>query len=263
MATRKSCRHCGHHWFWHLNDGRYKCRQCGQRQNFRSVWETSRLPDASKRRLLEYFVLGVPANRLRFRGPASPEATSRFYLSIRQVLALLEDCSHPFNIVNAAYGLQNGGENGTVRRRSVPPAILLGIQQHEGRLKIQQLDEAQQLEFFSLNELDKTYGQLVYSPRGAIYASLAVRGKKVTVTAPSDKGKARESNGGVEGFWGYTRNWLYSRRAVSEKFFHLYLAETLFRYNHRDEDLYPLIYKALRETDSQQIQTEEVRIEGL
>ena len=87
---RKACCKCGHHWFWQLSDGRRKCRQCGHRQSFRSVWHSchlSEVSEAHKRRLLEYFVLGVPAYRLRIPGPASIdsiEATERFFLLIRR-----------------------------------------------------------------------------------------------------------------------------------------------------------------------------------
>ena len=77
---RKFCKSCGHHWFWRLSDGRSKCRRCGLRQSFRSVWQSCRLSEASKCKLLECFVFGVPAYRLRFRGPASTEATERFFL---------------------------------------------------------------------------------------------------------------------------------------------------------------------------------------
>jgi len=42
-------------------------------------------------------------------------------------------------------------------------------------------------------------------------------------------------------------------RGVPRKFFHLYLAETSFRFNHREQDFYPLLYKALRQIDVAQL----------
>jgi hypothetical protein len=58
------------------------------------------LSEANKRKLLKHFVLGVPAYRLRFRlktfgCPVSLEATERFFLLIRQTMALLEECTGP------------------------------------------------------------------------------------------------------------------------------------------------------------------------
>jgi transposase len=54
------------------------------------------LPAATKRRLLELFVLGVPVYRQRFRSPASRPAIERFYRIVRAVLALAEDLREPF-----------------------------------------------------------------------------------------------------------------------------------------------------------------------
>ena len=94
---RKFCKSCVHHWFYHLSDGRHKCRCWGLRQSFRSVWQSCRLSEASQCKLLECFVFGVPAYRLRFRGPASTEATERFFLLIRQTIAILESCREPLD----------------------------------------------------------------------------------------------------------------------------------------------------------------------
>ena len=71
MKQRRSCSECGHHWAWLLNDGRFKCRRCKRVYTWRSVWDTCRLDERDKGRLLEFFVLGVPAYRARFRAPCS------------------------------------------------------------------------------------------------------------------------------------------------------------------------------------------------
>jgi len=52
---------------------------------------------------------------------------------------------------------------------------------------------------------------------------------------------------GIEGFWSYAKNWLYPYRGVPSKYFHLYLGEVCYRFNHRNEDLQTLLYKLLRE----------------
>ena len=70
-----------------------------------------------------------------------------------------------------------------------------------------------------------------------------------------DKGvpQGREHINGIEGFWSYAKNWLYMYRGIPQKFVHLYLAELSYRFNHRDQDLFPLLHKALRQTDNQEI----------
>ncbi len=65
--------------------------------------------------------------------------------------------------------------------------------------------------------------------------------------------QGRDHINGIEGFWSYARNWLYMYRGVPQKFVHLYLAELSYRFNYREQDLFPLLHKALRQTDSTQI----------
>ncbi len=71
MRQRRSCCACGHHWGWLLSDGRFKSRSCQRVYTWCSAWDACRLSEGDKRKLLEYFVLGVTAYRARFRAPCS------------------------------------------------------------------------------------------------------------------------------------------------------------------------------------------------
>lgn len=50
---------------------------------------------------------------------------------------------------------------------------------------------------------------------------------------------------GIEGFWSYAKTWLYHYRGVPKRYFHLYLKEIEFRFNHRDDELFPLLVELL------------------
>jgi transposase len=65
-----------------------------------------------------------------------------------------------------------------------------------------------------------------------------------------EKGKptGRDHINGIEGFWSYGKHWLYQYCGVHQKFFHLYLGEISYRFNHRNQDLIPLIEALLRTT---------------
>lgn len=92
----RSCPECSYTRAWHLSDGRYKCRRCGGRYSWTSVWNSGRVTEATKRRLLEFFVLGVPIYRMRFRVGVSTPAVQRFFRLIRAVLAFEEECRVAF-----------------------------------------------------------------------------------------------------------------------------------------------------------------------
>jgi transposase len=70
---------CGGSRHYSLSDGQFKCRAGGKRFTWTSVRDSVRLPGASKQRLLELFVLGVPPYRQRFRSNTTAATRERFY----------------------------------------------------------------------------------------------------------------------------------------------------------------------------------------
>lgn len=251
---RKCCKGCGHHWFWQLSDGRSKCRRCGLRQGFPSVWDSCRLSEASKRRLLECFVFGVPAYRLRFRSPASLPATERFFLLIRQTIALLEECDVPLDgsleCDETAFGGHRKGKRGW---GAAGKTLVFGIYKRNGVVRIFPVDDRRKKTLLPLIEKHTAQGCLFYTDDYSAYASLRVRGEHVVVSKEKGRPKGRDHINGIEGFWSYAKNWLYMYRGVPQKFVHLYLAETSFRFNHREQDIYPLLHKALKRIKLSQI----------
>ncbi len=96
---RRSRPTCGHHWAWALADGRFKCRGCQTRYTYTRAWSSSRLSEATERRLVDYLVLGLPAYRLRFHHLASAPMIERFYRVMRQVMSQVEELTTPFECV--------------------------------------------------------------------------------------------------------------------------------------------------------------------
>lgn len=77
---------------------------------------------------------------------------------------------------------------------------------------------------------------------------IKMRGEHVLIRKEKGKPVGRDHINGIEGFWSYAKNWLYPYRGVPQKFFQLYLAEVCYRYNHREQDLKPLLSKLLQTT---------------
>jgi transposase len=67
----------------------------------------------------------------------------------------------------------------------------------------------------------------------------------VIITKEKGKPKGRDHLNGIEGFWSYAKNWLYQYRGVPRNYFHLYLKEIEWRFNHRSENLVPLLRKLM------------------
>jgi transposase len=112
-----------------------------------------------------------------------------------------------------------------------------------------------------LSKLIPDPGSLYYTDDWHAYASLAVRGDHIVVRKDRGKPKGRDHINGIEGFWSYAKHWLYPYRGVPRKLFHLYLGEVCYRFNHRNEDLFPLIINMLKKTPNIEIKQILVRVD--
>lgn len=253
MRERRKCPNCGHHWAWQLNDGRFKCRSCGTRYFWRSVWQASRLSEPNKKRLLEFFVLGVPVYRARFRSQVSRPAMEKFYRQIRQVLALHEGLAVPLEgAVECDETMFGGHRKGKRGWGAAGKVLVFGMLKRNGVVRVFAVESRSRAQLLPLIAQHTTPGSLFYSDEWHAYTALAVRGAHVVVSKERGRPKGRDHINGIEGFWSYAKNWLYPYRGVPKKFFHLFLGELSFRFNHRGQDLYPLIYKLLCQADAAQ-----------
>ena len=84
-------------------------------------------------------------------------------------------------------------------------------------------------------------GSLYYTDDWSAYAMLRIRGEHVIIRKAKGRPVGRDHINGIEGFWSYAKNWLYPYRGVPRNCFHLYLGEICSRFNHRREDLRPLL----------------------
>jgi len=247
MRGRKQCPICRHHWFWQLGDGRFKCRHCGHRYTFHSAWNIYRLPQRVKIKLLDYFVLGVPVYRLRFKRLASYRTIEKFFRTIRYCLAYHERCQEPFKGVvecdETMFGGRKVGKRGWGARGKI---IVLGILQRNGKVRVFPVKGRSANRLIPLITRTTKPGSLYYTDEWHAYASLSVRGGHIVIKKEKGHPKGRNHLNGIEGFWSYAKHWLYHYRGVPKKFFHFYLGEISFRFNHRDKDIFPLIYQLLQ-----------------
>jgi len=247
--VKRQCPKCAYHWAWKLKDGRYKCRKCGHRYIFKSIWNTFRISESNKKQLLEYFVLGVPVYRLRFRSKVSDETIKKFFRVIRKLLCIAEDCTEPFTgeieCDETTFGGRRAGKRGWGAAGKI---IVFGILKRDGEIRVFPIAERKNEIIQKLIEHHTKPGSLYYTDDWHAYASLSLRGNHVVVSKEKGKPKGRDHINSIEGFWSYAKHWLYQYRGIPKKFFHFYLGEISFRFNHRDKDIFPTILKMLKDT---------------
>lgn len=230
-----------------LADGRRKCRSCGKRYTSQSVWDACRLPERTKRKLVEYFVLGVPAYRLRHWRLASRIAIERFFRILRAVLCLTEQCEPMLEgIIECDEALFGGRRKGKRGWGAAGKILVFGMMKRNGKVRVMPVSSRETATLIPLIQEHTRAGSLYYTDDWHAYGSLRLRSNHVIVKKEDGKPKGRDHINGIEGFWSYAKHWLYQYRGIHKKFFPLYLAELSFRFNHRDTDILPLMHAVLR-----------------
>ena len=149
--------------------------------------------------------------------------------------------------------LSGGKRKGKRGRGAAGKVLLFGILRRDGRVKVFAVEGRGRDELLPLICEHTTPGSLYYTVDWRADASPAVRGGHLVVTKEKGVPEGRDRLDGVEGFRSYAKHWLYQYRGAPKKFFHFYPAETSSRFDHRDEDLSPLIYKLLPRTGAADI----------
>jgi len=127
--------------------------------------------------------------------------------------------------------------------------IVFGILQRNGKVKVLPMQARSGRRIVRLVCAHTRPGSLYYTDDWQACASLAVRGEHIVVRKDGGRPKGRGHINGIEGFWSYAKHWLYPYRGVPRKFFHLYLGEICYRFNHRKDELFPLVLQLMKRLD--------------
>lgn len=245
--VQNKCPRCGRSRFWKLGDGRLKCSRCHHRHTpVKSYWDRIQAPEKTKRRLLELFVFGVPAHRLRFRGSLSLKTIEKFNRLVRE--CIYEYSQEELETLRLKGSLEldetlfggrkRGGKTGWGAEGK---HLVFGIYKRNGKVLVFPLPNRKKRTLLGVIENHTQRGSLYLTDEYKAYVILRYRGKHIQIRKEKGVSVGRDNINGIEGFWSYAKNWLYQYRGVPKKNFPMYLKEIEFRFNNRGEDLFPLL----------------------
>ena len=104
----------------------------------------------TKRKLLEYFVLGVPIYQLRFITKVCDETIKKFFRVIRKLLSIEEECTEPFTgeieCDETTFGGKRHGKRGWGAAGKI---IVFGILKQDGQIRVFPIAEEKKILFKS------------------------------------------------------------------------------------------------------------------
>ena len=239
----ETCPCCGSREFWSLSTGQIRCSNCGlTRKVVQNLWKKRRISPYWKRRLLEYFCLGVPAYRLSFQVPYSQLTIQRCLRMFRKIfINMTSKILHLFPVrlkwMKPCLVVEDLASVAWVQQVKTSS---LGYLSRCGKvLTFPITSRAKETKQPYINKYTKA-GSLYYT-----YAFLPIRGNHVVVLKDKGIPKGRDHINGIEGFWSFAKHWLYHYRDISNAYFPLYLKEAEWRFNHRNENLVILLRRLL------------------
>ena len=173
----------------------------------------------------------------------------RFNRLLRACCAGAEQLREPFSgeveCDESAFGGKWPGRRG---RGAAGKVLVFGLIKRNGHVKAMPIASASEADIMREIQAHTREGSLYYTDGWYAYATLRLRGEHVIIRKEKGKPVGRDHVNGIEGFWSYAKTWLYPFRGVPRSFFHLYLGEVCYRFNHRDEDLGPQLLRLMKQT---------------
>lgn len=246
---RLACPRCGDDRLYELNGNRLRCRGCKYTfTEFTGRWiNTGGLSASDWLFLVRLFVERYSAHQAAELAGLSYNAVYKTFTAIR--FGLLAGALDGLSLFGPETGLgqhvRNRRLRGIPRKARLEASPVFGIMEQSGWAFADLMPgfQSETIFHFHLNfhlPLAKS-GNIVYTGRYRQYETLVAcvdSNSVVPVNRGAPKPEVRNND---FFFWNWARRRLKSYKGVTPNHFPLYLKEMEFRYNHRDQDLVPLV----------------------
>lgn len=240
---RPRCPQCHHSTHWRLRRGLWRCAAC------RYDWAPARLPlrlsAAQWRALLRWFVRGLSSAAIAEETGLHRQRVLRALTWIRQAMSRAVPPIFQGTVeVDETY-LGGSWRNRRHRPpgRSVPPGrgtalktAVFGILCRGGQVWAQVVSDVSRGTLQALIRRRVRRGTIICSDMWTGYTGIATKGyvHRLVDHSRGYTGRPRHHHiNGLEGFWGYLKRRLAAKGGIRKERLPLYLAEYVWRYNHR------------------------------
>lgn len=187
---------------------------------------------------------GVSSNELERQLGVSHQTAWRIANKIRG--SMKQGTDFLSGVVEADEAYIGGRRRSSCRFRNKTP--LLGAVERHGRVRVQAINDSPTsrdvTDFIATNVVVgstlHTDESPLYNRAAKVYQRRSVNHSKFEFVRDGD-----DYTNTIEGFWGIFKPYLNgTHRSVSKKWLQLYVNEAVWKYNHRKEQLYPLLLQA-------------------
>jgi len=210
----------------------------------------SRISEKKFREIIKYFSLDLEAEKISKLTGISRPTINKILTKIREKIA--EFCtdeakfSGVVEIDESYFGAKR--QRGKRGRGARGKMIVFGLLKRNGKVYTQIVKNVSKAELMPIIKGKVLEGSTVNSDGWKSYDGLILNGYKHHRVYHSENEFARGKShiNGIENFWGISKVRLAKFRGLHKSYFYLHLKECEFRFNFRNENIYAIILKILK-----------------
>ena len=215
-----------------------------------SKWvNNSKLTNRQIGRLIDYFVLEVPAIKAAKVLSINRHSAERIYTIIR--INIARECEKEsllggeVEVDESYFGGKRRGQRGRGAADKVP---VFGILKRNGKVYTRIVEDVSRKTLQRIIRTKVIPESAIYSDSLRSYNGLVLDGFK-HYRIDHDRGfisEGRNHINGIENFWGYAKTKLKRYYGISRMYYYLYIKEMEFKFNNRNRDLRRIIRGILK-----------------
>lgn len=211
----------------------------------------SKISEAKFRELVRYFATDLDASQIAQLSGLNRNTVNRYLKAIRECIAehceLESPVSGEIEVDESFFGARRvKGKRG---RGAYGKTIVFGLIKRQGRVYTQIVPDCAKATLQAIIRGKVTLDSVIYSDGLKSYDGLVDVGydKHFRINHGNDEfAQGHNHINGIEGFWGVAKTRLAKFKGMSKITFFLHLKECEFRYNYRNQKLYLIILKMIR-----------------
>ena len=233
----KKCLFCDKYGLYKLKDKRVKCSHC---KKYYSIKKLKR-----DLQILYYFYLEISARKtVKELGVDYGTVQSRF-MQFRKLIA--EYCNKEASKLNGEVEIDEtylgGKRKGKRGRGANNKAIAFGILERKGKVHTVIVPNVSKETLMKEIENKTQKGSVFYTDGWKSYVDLKQFGKHNIIKHEDDKFvEGKNHINGIEGFWSFAKERFHKYHGIKKDNYPFYLKEMEFRFNHRNESVFNLLF---------------------
>lgn len=236
----RKCWFCSSYGLIRLGDSRVKCKNCRKPYSLKKL----------KRDLdiLYYFYLEVSARKCAKELGMNYRTVSKRYMQYRKAILLYteQEFTKLSGLIEADESYFGGRRKGNRGRGAFNKQAVFGILERSGKVYTSVVNNVSAETLFNEIKEKTKKGSVFYTDDFRSYKDLKQYGKHNRIKHIKSFGKGHNHINGIEGFWSFAKERFHKYHGINKENYPLYVKEMEFRFNHRNQQIYPLLIEIIR-----------------